>query len=142
MNVAIVLGYQLHVDGTMDNILIKRLNLALQLLKEQKVDKIIVSGGKPKFEIDVTEAELMYNYLIEHGVSSDMLVKEDRSKSTFGNAKYSVPIAKELGASRITIVTTIEHFTNYDYNPLKIFSEYINDVNINLCVYTNTVPTL
>ena len=117
MNVAIVLGYQLHVDGTMDNILIKRLNLALQLLKEQKVDKIIVSGGKPKFEIDVTEAELMYNYLIEHGVSSDMLVKEDRSKSTFGNAKYSVPIAKELGASRITIVTTIEHFTNSE----KIF---------------------
>lgn len=142
MNVAIVLGYQLHLDGTMDTILIKRLNLALQLINEQKIDKIIVSGGKPKFEIDITEAELMYNYLIEKGVSADMLVKEEKSKSTFGNAKYSVPIAKELGATRIIIVSTIEHFTNYDYNPLKIFSEFINDSDINLSVYTNTVPTV
>ena len=142
MNIAVVLGYQLNLDGSMDRILVKRLDLALQLLEEEKIDKVIVTGGRPKKEIEVSEAQRMYEYLLEHGVSPDKVIKEEKASSTFGNAKYSVPMAKELGATKIIIVTTIEHFTNYDYNPLKIFSEFINDVNINLCVYTNTVPTL
>lgn len=142
MNVAVVLGYQLNLDGSMDSILEKRLNMALQLIKEEKVDKVICTGGRPRMEVSVSEAEVMYNYLVEHGVNPELLIKEEKSGSTFGNAKYSVPIAKKLGATKIIIVTTIEHFTNYDYNPLKIFSEFINDDNIRLMIYTNTVPTL
>ena len=142
MNVAVVLGYQLNLDGSMDRILVKRLEMALQLLREEKIDKVICTGGRPRMEVSVSEAEVMYNYLVEHGVDPELIIKEEKSGSTFGNAKYSVPIAKKLGANRIIIVTTIEHFTNYDYNPLKIFSEFINDDNIRLMIYTNTVPTL
>lgn len=142
MNVAVVLGYQLNLDGSMDRILVKRLEMALQLLKEEKIDKVICTGGRPRMEVTLSEAEVMYNYLVEHGVDPELIIKEEKSGSTFGNAKYSVPIAKKLGANRIIIVTTIEHFTNYDYNPLKIFSEFINDDNIRLMIYTNTVPTL
>lgn len=142
MNVAVVLGYQLNLDGSMDRILVKRLEMALQLLKEEKVDKVICTGGRPRMEVTLSEAEVMYNYLVEHGVDPELIIKEEMAGSTFGNAKYSVPIAKKLGANRIIIVTTIEHFTNYDYNPLKIFSEFINDDNIRLMIYTNTVPTL
>ena len=142
MNVAVVLGYQLNLDGSMDRILVKRLEMALQLLKEEKIDKVICTGGRPRMEVSLSEAEVMYNYLVEHGVDPELIIKEEKSGSTFGNAKYSVPIAKQLGANKIIIVTTIEHFTNYDYNPLKIFSEFINDDNIRLMIYTNTVPTL
>ncbi len=142
MNVAVVLGYQLNLDGSMDKILIKRLNLALQLLEEEKIDKVIVTGGRPKKEIEVSEAQRMYEYLVEKGVDPELIIKEEKAGSTFGNAKYSVPMAKELGAKKIIIVTTIEHFTNYDYNPLKIFSEFIEDDNIRLMIYTNSIPTL
>lgn len=142
MNVAVVLGYQLNLDGSMDNILVKRLNLALQLLEEEKIDKVIVTGGRPKKEIEVSEAQRMYEYLVEKGVEPEKIMKEEKAGSTFGNAKYSVPMAKELGATKIIIVSTIEHFTNYDYNPLKIFSEFIEDDNIRLVVYTNSIPTL
>ena len=142
MNVAVVLGYQLNLDGTMDRILVKRLNLALQLLEEEKIDKVIVTGGRPKKEIEVSEAQRMYEYLVEKGVDPELIIKEEKASSTFGNAKYSVPMAKELGATKIIIVTTIEHFTNYDYNPLKIFSEFIEDDNIRLMIYTNSIPTL
>ena len=142
MNVAVVLGYALNLDGSMDIILVKRLELALKLIKEVKIDKIIVTGGKPKKEVNVSEAERMYDYLVSKGVDPDFIIKEELASSTFGNAKYSIPIAKELGATRVYIVSTIEHFTNYDYNPLKIFSEFINDDDINLIVYTNTTPTL
>lgn len=142
MNIAVVLGYQLNLDGSMDKILYKRLNMALQLLKEEKIDKVIVTGGRPRMEVEVSEAQRMYEYLVENGVDPDLIVREEKSGSTFGNAKYSVPLAKQLGAKKIIIVTTIEHFTNYDYNPLKIFSEFINDDEISLMVYTNTIPTL
>lgn len=142
MNIAVVLGYQLNLDGSMDKILYKRLNMALQLLKEEKIDKVIVTGGRPRMEVEVSEAQRMYEYLVENGVDPDLIVREEKSGSTFGNAKYSVPLAKQLGAKKIIIVTTIEHFTNYDYNPLKIFSEFINDDEIRLMVYTNTIPTL
>lgn len=142
MNVAVVLGYQLNLDGSMDKILVKRLNLALQLLEEEKIDKVIVTGGRPKKEIEVSEAQRMYEYLVEKGVDPELIIKEEKASSTFGNAKYSVPMAKELGATKIIIVTTIEHFTNYDYNPLKIFSEFIEDDNIRLMIYTNSIPTL
>lgn len=142
MNIAVVLGYQLNLDGSMDRILVKRLNMALQLLKEEKIDKVIVTGGRPRLEVEVSEAQRMYEYLVENGVDPELIIKEEKSGSTFGNAKYSVPLAKKLGAKKIIIVTTIEHFTNYDYNPLKIFSEFINDDEIRLMVYTNTIPTL
>lgn len=142
MNVAVVLGYQLNLDGSMDRILVKRLNIALQLLKEEKIDKVIVTGGRPRLEVEVSEAQRMYEYLVENGVDPELIIKEEKSGSTFGNAKYSVPLAKKLGAKKIIIVTTIEHFTNYDYNPLKIFSEFINDDEIRLMVYTNSIPTL
>ena len=142
MNIAVVLGYHLNLDGSMDRILVKRLNMALQLLKEEKIDKVIVTGGRPRLEVEVSEAQRMYEYLVENGVDPELIIKEEKSGSTFGNAKYSVPLAKKLGAKKIIIVTTIEHFTNYDYNPLKIFSEFINDDEIRLMVYTNTIPTL
>ncbi len=140
--VAVILGYQLNLDSTMDPILVHRLDMGLKLLKEEKIDKIIVTGGRPREEVLKSEAEVMYDYLVEHGVSKDMIIKEETSKSTFANAKYSVPIVKELKADRVIIVTTIEHFLNYDYNPQKIFSEFINDDSINLMVYTNTIPVL
>ena len=135
MKVAVVLGYQLNLDGSMDRILVKRLDMALQLLKEEKIDKVICTGGRPRMEVTVSEAEVMFNYLVEHGVDPELIVKEEKSGSTFGNAKYSVPIAKQLGATKLIIVTTIERFTNYDYNPLKIFSEFISDDNIRLMIY-------
>lgn len=140
--IAIILGYQLNLDGSMDPILIKRLEMGMKLLKEEKIDKVIVTGGRPREEVKVSEAEMMFDYLVKNGVDKDLIIKEEKSGSTFGNAKYSVPIAKELNATRIIIVTTLEHFTNYDYNPLKIFSEFINDDNINLMIYTNTIPSL
>lgn len=140
--VAIILGYQLNLDGTMDPLLVKRLDMGLKLLKEEEIYKIIVTGGKPDPRTPVSEAQRMYEYLVSKGVSEDLIIKEEKSGSTFGNAKYSVPIAKDLKAESIIIVTTLEHFTNYDYNPLKIFSEFINDDNIQLMIYTNTIPIL
>ena len=137
--VAIVLGYKLNNDSTMDPLLIKRLNLTLKLLEEIQVDKVIVSGGCPVQGQKHSEAFAMANYLIEQGVNPELIIKEEKSLTTVENAKYSVPIAKELGATRIVVVTTLEHMARPFLNPLNIFSNEINDNNISTMYYTNSV---
>lgn len=135
--VAIVLGYKLNKDSSMDEILIRRLKLTLKLLKEEKIDKIILSGGCPVAGQIHSEAEAMYQYLVEHGVDSNLIIKEEQSLTTVENAKYSVPIAKELGATRIIVLTTLDHMARPFLNPMNIFANEIDDNNISTMYYTN-----
>jgi vancomycin permeability regulator SanA len=135
--VAIVLGYKLNKDSSMDNLLVKRLKLTLKLLNEEKIDKVILSGGCPVSGQKYSEAEAMAQYLIANGVNPEIIVKEENSLTTVENAKYSIPIAKELGATRIIVVTTLEHMARPFLNPISIFSNEIKDNNISTMYYTN-----
>ena len=136
--VAIVLGYKLNKDSSMDDLLIKRLKLTLKLLKEEKIDKIILSGGCPVSGQKYSESEAMAQYLIKNGVEPEIIIREEKSLTTVENAKYSVPIAKELGATRIIVVTTLEHMARPFLNPINIFSNEIKDNSISTMYYTNS----
>jgi uncharacterized SAM-binding protein YcdF (DUF218 family) len=135
--VAIVLGYKLNKDSSMDDILIRRLKLTQRLLKEEKIDKVILSGGCPVSGQLYSEAQAMYSYLIDQGINSNLLIKEEQSLTTVENAKYSVPIAKELGATRIIVVTTLDHMARPFLNPMNIFANEIKDNKITTMYYTN-----
>ena len=50
MKLIVVLGYKLNDDASMDNLLIKRLELCLKLLNEEHYDKVILSGGCPTLQ--------------------------------------------------------------------------------------------
>ena len=139
INVAIVLGYWLNDDGTMAPLLKERLELFLKLDKQVSINKVIVSGGIANQKAGVSEAQRMMEYLVAKGYDEKKIIIEDKSGSTVGNAKYSVPIAKELGANNIYLISSNDHFTRYSFNPIKIFSEAINDDNIGLFIYTNTI---
>ena len=136
--VAIVLGYKLNKDSSMDNLLIRRLKMTLRLLKEEKIDKVILSGGCPVSGQKYSEAEAMARYLIENGVDPEIIVREEKSLTTVENAKYSIPIARELGATRIIVVTTLEHMGRPFLNPINIFANEIADNNISTMYYTNS----
>lgn len=142
MNVAIVLGNWLNNDGSISNLLTKRLEMAMELYNNKEVDKLIVSGGLANKKAGIAEAEAMQKYLLEHNINKDDIILENNSKTTVENAMFSVPIAKELGAKRIYVVSTIEHFTIYFYNVLKIFRNAIDKFygkeDIRLIVYTDT----
>ena len=80
----------------------------------------------------------MSQYLIENGVDPEMIIKEEQSLTTVENAKYSIPIAKELGATKIIVVTTLEHMARPFLNPMNIFANEIKDNNISTMYYTNS----
>ena len=141
MVVAIVLGNWLNNDGSISKLLVKRLQMAKELYDNKEVDKIIVSGGVANAKAGISEASAMEKYLLSIGVKKEDIYLEDKSKTTHENALFSVPIARSLGAKRIIIVSTFEHFTIYSYNPLKMFREAVDkfyeDDDVRVMIYTD-----
>ncbi len=141
--VLIVLGYKLNDDNSAHPLLIKRLNMTLKVIADIQPTRVILSGGIPYPEINnISEAQVMFDYLISHGIRTELLIKEERSVSTRENALFSVPLAKKIGAKNILVISTIEHFTEYSYNVLKIFADQIHDENIYLSCLTDTLALL
>mgnify|MGYP003290211495 CR=1 FL=1 len=135
--VAIILGNRLNDDSTITKIQEERLQMALEIEELFKPDYFILSGGVANPLAKISEAEAMYNYLVEKGIDKDKLIKEDQSHSTVENALYSVPIAKELGAKTIILSTSLYHFKYPGYKTMETFIGQLEDSGITLLTYSN-----
>lgn len=92
-NYVIVLGAQ--VKGkVLSKTLKSRMDTACKYLKENRKAKVIVSGGQGDGE-DISEAEAMSSYLVQQGIESYRIIKEDQSVNTHENIKYSKKFIKE-----------------------------------------------
>ena len=87
-NYIVVLGAGLDNGRTPNLILSERLEAAIKSEKEHPNQYIVVSGGKGKDEY-VTEAEAMKKYLEDKGIDEEKIIKEDRSRDTNENLKFS-----------------------------------------------------
>ena len=136
MRVAIVLGNRMNDDGSLSDIMLSRLNLTLKLDCEQKIDKYIVSGGVANKEAGVAEADKMAEWLIANGIAKERIIEEDKSRTTIENAKFSVPIANEIGATEIILVTSTNHITRSYLPAGRLFQKALQKYpNIKLAIY-------
>ncbi|AGK95304.1 YdcF family protein [Clostridium pasteurianum] len=90
---------------------LQRTEKALEFIKRNPNVKVIVSGGQGKGE-DISEAESMKEYLIKHGVNSENILKEEKSKNTMENMKYTAEILNKIDSRpnpKIAIVTSNYH---------------------------------
>ena len=69
--------------------------------------KIIVSGGQGNGE-DISEAQAMYDYLLQNGLPADIIIKEDKSTNTEENFRFSEKFIEDKSA-KIGIVTNNFH---------------------------------
>ena len=100
----VVLGCQ--VRGTVpSHALRNRLDTAFSYLDSHPSAKAVLSGGKGSGE-DISEAQCMYNYLTEKGISPDRLFMEDRSTTTNENIRFSKEIIENNGLSQDLAVVT------------------------------------
>ena len=80
---------------------------------------------------------MMKKYLINKGVPENIIYEENKSDSTYENALFSVPIAIDLKADVIVVISTVEHFSKVSYNTMKYFADAIGKRNIKLMMYTD-----
>lgn len=100
----VVLGCQVRSDGP-SLMLKRRLDAAYDYLSDHEGVCAVLSGGQGEDEV-VSEAECMYDYLINRGISSDRLYMEDKSTTTKENIGFSMKLIEREGlCSDITIVT-------------------------------------
>lgn len=89
-HVFIVLGYVLNDDGTMQDELIGRLQVALESAKKYPNSYILVTGGVEKN--GWSEGQRMHDWLIENGLDEDRIIVEKEAQDTAGNAANSFEI--------------------------------------------------
>ena len=93
LDYVIVLGARVK-EHTVSNSLKKRLDKAIEYAEENPDTILVLSGGRGPGE-DVSEAEVMRQYLEYNGVRSEQLLIEDRSVSTVENIAYSKVVIEE-----------------------------------------------
>jgi len=87
--------------------LYNRLATAYNFAKDKNV-KIVVCGGQGSG--NMTEAEVMKRFLIEHGISPELIIQEKHSTNTFENLKYArSKMCASLDQPKVLIVTSDFH---------------------------------
>lgn len=102
----IVLGAQLKTTGP-SRVLQYRLDTAYTYLAEHPNTKVIVSGGQGSNE-PASEAQGMYDYLVEKGIEPDRIILEDKSVNTDQNIRFSKELL-QAGTDSVGIVSNNFH---------------------------------
>lgn len=90
----------------------ERMQKGLDYLEKYPKVKVVVSGGQGPGE-GIPEAEAMKRFLVEHGITDERIIKEDRSTSTMENFRFSKELlAKQPGfqnSERVGVITNDFH---------------------------------
>jgi uncharacterized SAM-binding protein YcdF (DUF218 family) len=86
----------------------ERVKRGIELYKEDYADSIIVTGGVVKGQ-NYTESSFMREYAELLSASSEDIIEEKRSKSTYDNAVYSLQIMDENDWQTVLLVTSDFH---------------------------------
>ncbi|GBG57196.1 hypothetical protein SPFL3102_00116 [Sporomusaceae bacterium FL31] len=103
----IVLGAKL-IGNEPSTMLRLRLDETLRLYVNGYAPTIIVSGGQGADE-DYTEAKVMHDYLVAHGIPAQAILLEEKSSNTYQNLMNSQRIMKEHGLNQAIIVSNASH---------------------------------
>ena len=101
-NAIVTLGYALNPDGSMHDILIKRLEVTLAQAQKNPKALIVLTGGVPQNR--QTEGRLMADWLVAKGVDRRRIIEENYATSTVDNALFS---SYALARHRIEYATMI-----------------------------------
>ena len=104
---AIVLGAAVW-GGEVSPVFRERINHAIELYRNGKVRKIIVTGGQGNRR-ELTEAAAARAYAIENGVPGGDILIEDKSHTTYENVLNAKQLADANGLKRVLIVSDPMH---------------------------------
>ncbi|MFQ2059560.1 ElyC/SanA/YdcF family protein [Aeromonas veronii] len=123
----VTLGYALNPDGSMDKILLGRLQTTLELAKADPEALIILTGGVPQNR--QTEGKLMADWLANHGIDRSRLIEENYATSTVDNALYSAYALARHQIDYAVLVSSASHVRR-GQTVLEIACDQIGPANI------------
>ncbi len=88
----------------------ERLIEAYEYLSENPEASCIVTGGKGDDE-NISEAECMYRWLVEKGIESSRIYKEERATSTKENIAYAKEIIEKSNLNKDIVIITSDYHT-------------------------------
>jgi uncharacterized SAM-binding protein YcdF (DUF218 family) len=103
----VVLGAKL-IGRNPSTMLRLRLKEAITLYQANYAATIIVSGAQGLDE-EISEAQAMRDYLVEHGIPDEHILLEDNSFNTYQNLVNSKAIMDRYGLKQIIIVSNASH---------------------------------
>ena len=106
-DVAIVLGNRIEPSGKPGITVRVRLDRVLELYREGKVSKIVVSGGKGVEGFE--EAEVMRDDLVANGVPEADVFVDRTGFDTWCTARATRALAREHGWQSVVVVTSWYH---------------------------------
>ncbi len=108
----VVLGFALNPDGTMKDELVDRLEIGKKVADQYPNSYIAVTGGGTAANNpNVTEGQLMGEWLRDNGIAEDRLIIEDKAPNTVGNAEnvYKILSEQYKQVKNLVIVTSDYH---------------------------------
>ena len=143
MRILLILGHRLNDDGTISEILKRRLDKSIELLQNICIDKIICSGGTPCKKAKISEAKRMSEYLINHNIDKKLLIEEDKSLNTIMNIIYSKKIIKILTRTiknnnninnkiEVYLLSSNYHLNRKIFNPVKLYKFFIHHTKLEI----------
>ena len=108
-------------DGKLSHYGENRLNAIIPYLEEHTNTMVIVSGGVGEHET-FSEADVMAEYLMQHGISGERIILEDQAKNTWENIEYSFDMIGEKN-------TALGISSDYHVKRIELMAK---DQNVNL----------
>lgn len=106
-DVAIVLGASTSDNGV-SQVYKQRLNHAIELYNDNRIEKIIVTGGKGEGN-NFSDAFMAKTYLVSRGIPEEIVILEEQSTITQENLQNSKKIMDEGGYKTALVVSDPLH---------------------------------
>ncbi len=110
----LILGGDIIGADTPSPQLFERMKAAVRYLDEHKNVVAVPCGGCFRKEQKKSEAAIIADYLIEQGISSDRIILEDKSTTTYENFEFGLPIIKNHADKNIDEIRIA--FLSSDYH--------------------------
>lgn len=103
----VVLGAQVHEDGTLSRALRERMDTAIGLYEQGYSDTLIVSGGTGRE--GVNEAEAMCGYAVASGIPKDAVLVDPEGSSSLRTVENSLALAREHDLEDLMVTSSFYH---------------------------------
>ena len=114
-DMAVVLGNRVEADGSLSPVLQGRVDRALELYRQGRVPRIMVSGGLGHLAGNYPEGLAMKQYLVARGVPAERIIEDDYGENTYLSAKNFLPVADSLHVHSVIVVSSFYHITRSRY---------------------------